>query len=366
MRLGVRECLVDGRRVAGDVVIEGSKIAAIGVPPAGERGLAVPGFIDVQVNGFGGIDFAAADVDGYRTAGAAMAATGVTAYQPTYICLPEAQYEPALSVASAAQRLDDAPRLLGVHLEGPFLSPDQPGAHDPANMRPPDLNVARTLLAAGPVTYTTVAPELPGALELIDFFIDAGVTVALGHSDADAAAAAAGFDRGAGAVTHLFNAQRRWRHRDPGIAGTALIRDDVVITVILDGHHLAAETVELIRRCAAGRIVPITDAISAAGRPDGEYWIGDRRVTVRSTVAALEDGTLAGSVLTMDQAVRNFVELGATPEEALDGVARVPATLLGRNELGVLAPGTPADIVVLDDGLRVTRTLVGGRELFSA
>jgi N-acetylglucosamine-6-phosphate deacetylase len=325
----------------------------------------VPGFVDVQVNGFAGVDFSTCDVDGYREAAQAMAATGVTAYQPTYICMPEDAYRPALAIAARAQREVPGPRLIGVHLEGPFLSPQRAGAHDPANTRTPDAAWPAGILAAGPVTYTTIAPELPGAPDLIRIFTAAGVTVALGHSDADAATAAAGFDAGARAVTHLFNAQRPWRHRDPGIAGAALVRDDVTVTIILDGHHLAPETVELVRRCAPGRIALITDAISAAARPDGSHALGDRRVIVDGGVARLPDGTLAGSVLTMDAAVRNFVGLGASLEEAVGAATAVPARLLGRTSLGAIAVGAPADLTILDEDLQVVRTLVAGVETHS-
>ena len=365
MRLGVRESLVDGTLVPGDISVENGVITAVGLLPAGARHTAVPGFIDIQVNGFAGADFSTCDVDGYRTAAGAMAATGTTAYQPTYICMPEATYPSALAVAAEAQAVIAAPRLLGVHLEGPFLSPQRIGAHDPAHSRRPDRAWFDAALRAGPVTYTTIAPELPGAVELIAHCVAAGVTVALGHSDADAADARAGFDAGATAVTHLFNAQRPWQHRDPGISGAALVRDGVVLTLILDGHHLAPATVEMVRRCAPGRIALITDAISAAGRGDGGYELGDRRVTVRNGVARLDDGTLAGSVLTIDRAVRNFVALGATVPEAIDAVTGVPARLLGRPDLGSLAIGTPADITVLDDELTVQRTVVAGREIWT-
>jgi N-acetylglucosamine-6-phosphate deacetylase len=366
VRLGVRACLVGDRLVPGDLVVDGGEITDVGAAPAGSRGTAVPGFVDVQVNGFAGTDFATAGVEGYRTAAAAMAAFGVTSYQPTYICLPEHSYPEALAVAAEARRSVGAPRLLGVHLEGPFLSPARTGAHDPANTRLPDPDWAADVLGLGPVSYTTVAPELPGALEVIRRFVAAGVVVALGHSDAESGAAHAGFDAGARAVTHLFNAQRPWRHRDPGIAGAALVRDEVALTVILDGHHLAPETVEMIRRCAPGRMVLITDSISAAGRGDGEYPLDDRTVTVRDEVARLADGTLAGSVLTMDRAVRNLIGLGASFEEAVAAATATPASLIGRPELGSLEPGTPADVAVLDDDLSVERTLVGGTEIHAA
>jgi N-acetylglucosamine-6-phosphate deacetylase len=222
------------------------------------------------------------------------------------------------------------------------------------------------MLSRGPVTYTTIAPELSGAIGLIRYFVAAGVIVALGHSDADAPAADAGFDAGARAVTHLFNAHRPWRQCRPGLAGAALKRNDVTLTVILDGNHLPREMVGTIRRAAPGRIGLITDAISAAGRPSGKYPLGDRTVNVADGVARLADGTLAGSVLTMDRAVRNFVDLGASVAEAVGAATAVPARLLARPELGSLEPGTPADVVVLDDALGVQRTLVAGAEVFAA
>jgi hypothetical protein len=201
----------------------------------------------------------------------------------------------------------------GMHLEGPFLSPIRCGAHDPANMPEPSVEVVDRLLAAGTIAHMTLAPERPGALDVIERLVAAGVTVGIGHSDATAAEAHAAFDFGARSVTHLFNAQRPWSHRDPGIAGAALVRDDVFLTVIVDGVHLAPDAVRLAARCAGDRLVLITDAIAATGMGDGTYPLGDRTVTVHGPEARLEDGTLAGSVLTMDQAVRNLIDLGLDP-----------------------------------------------------
>ncbi len=363
MRLGVARALVNGSIVDGDIDVIDGIVANVGLHPAAGSGLAVPGFIDLQVNGFAGVDFAAASAEDYRIAAAAMAATGVTAFQPTFICLPGDRYPPVLAAVATAQQQPESPRLLGAHLEGPFLSPARPGAHDPANMLEPSIAAADQLLASGPVSCMTVAPERPGALALIDHLVGEGLTVAIGHSDADAATAHSAIDTGATLVTHLFNAQRPWRHRDPGIAGAALVRNDVAVSVILDGHHLAAETVEMIRRCAPGRMVLITDAIAAAGQPDGAYSLGDRTVIVTDGLAHLENGTIAGSVLTMDGAVRNLLTAGATLVEAIEAATLVPARVIGRPELGTIAPGTPADIAVLDDELRVTRTLVAGVEI---
>lgn len=364
MKLDVAAALVEGEIVPGDVIVEDGSVSRVAAMPAGRSGLALPGLVDLQVNGFAGVDFATSDAAGYARAAAAMAATGVTAYQPTFICMPWSSYETSLAIAAEAQRTVAAPRLVGVHLEGPFLSLQRSGAHDPANAMPPDVERLDELLSWGPVTTMTLAPELPGALEVIDRLVAADVTIACGHTEATAAAAHAAFDRGASLVTHVFNAQRPWQHRDPGISGAALARDDVAVSIILDGYHLAPETVTMIRRCAPGRIVLITDAIAAAARPDGTYALGDRSVTVTDGLARLEDGTIAGSVLTMDGAVRAMLEHGADLAEAVAAATTTPTRVLGRPDLGRLTPGAPADIAVVDDAMTVTRTLVEGVEVY--
>jgi N-acetylglucosamine-6-phosphate deacetylase len=364
VKLGVRAALVDGAIIPGDVTVEGDRISRVGVQPAGLGGLAAPGLIDVQVNGFAGIDFTTASPDDYDAVAAAMAASGVTSFQPTLISLPETAYLAALERLAAGAT--DQARVLGMHLEGPFLSPVRRGAHDQANMVDPDPALATRLIDAGPVTHMTIAPELPGALDLIELLIARNVTVAVGHSDADAATAHAAFDRGARSVTHLFNAQRPWAHRDPGIAGAALTRRDVFLTAIVDGIHLAAETVRLAATAAGSRFVLMTDAIAAAGQPEGTYELGDRTVHVADGVCRLDDGTLAGSVLTMDQAVRNLLELGFGVPQAVAAATTAPAELVRRPELGTLRPGTPADVCILDDAFQVVRTIVAGKETFAS
>lgn len=365
-RLGVSAAVVGGGLVRGDVAVADGRVVEVGLSPAGRGGLAVPGFVDVQVNGFAGVDVAAADLDGYRRMATAMAATGVTAYQPTLVSLPEAAYADPMKIARAAQAESLDARLLGVHLEGPFLSPARSGAHDPANLRNPDPALSDRLRALGPVSHVTLAPELPGALHLIADLAAAGVTVAVGHTNADATLAHAAFDRGARSVTHLFNAMRPFGHRDPGIAGVALARRDCVVTVIADGIHLAPETLTLVHEAKRGRLALITDAIAATGQADGPNVLGDRTVDVRDGTARLADGTLAGSVLTMDAAVRALMAAGATVTEAVHAATLVPAELAGRPELGTLTPGTPADLVVLDEEFHVKQTLLIGRETYSA
>ena len=365
MRLGVEAAIVEGRLLRGDVEVADGRIVSVGLAPnsGGGGGIAVPGFVDLQVNGFGGVDFAAADHAGYKLAGEALLDSGVTAYQPTLITAPE---EDLIAALREVPTEPVGPRILGVHLEGPFLSPNRLGAHPAASRRDPDRDLLERLLAAGPVGYMTLAPELEGALELVDLLHERGVVVSCGHSDATAEQAAAAFDRGVGTVTHLFNAMRPLGHRDPGIAGAALVRDEVIVQVILDGHHLAEETAKVVWRTAAGRVALVTDAIAATGVGDGSYRLGEVEVEVRDGVARRADGVLAGSVVTMIEAVRNLHALGASFVEAVAAATSIPALVARRPELGVLRQGGDADLVVLDDDLEIRRVLRGGRERVAA
>jgi N-acetylglucosamine-6-phosphate deacetylase len=362
MRLGVEAALVDGVLVRGDVEIAGGIVQRVGVGGSG-RGLAVPGFVDLQVNGFAGIDLAGADLDAYARAGEALLETGTTAYQPTFISAPEAE----MTAAVAGMPADSSgPRIIGAHLEGPFLSTQQPGAHDPAMLRAPDLGLLGRLLAAGTVSEMTLAPELPGALELVDALLARGIVVSAGHTDATAAEAHQAFDRGVTTVTHLFNAMRRPSARDPGIGFAALARPDVRVQLIVDGHHLAPDTVRVAWAAAAGRFALVTDAVAAARSGDGTFTLGGQPLLAADGVVRRPDGQLAGSALTMIGAVRNLHALGVPLEGALSAASVVPARIAGRPELGSIAPGSPADVVVLDDRLEVRRVLVDGRDRLAA
>jgi N-acetylglucosamine-6-phosphate deacetylase len=358
MRLGVSAALVDGRLLPGDVEVDDGVVRAVGVGAGNGHGrIAAPGFVDLQVNGFAGVDFHAADLGGYRRAGEALLETGTTAFQPTFVTAPEVDVVDAL----AAMPPDGCgPRVLGAHLEGPFISPRRLGAHDAGAARAPDLALLRRLLDAGPVSQMTLAPELPGALALVDELVARGVTVSCGHSDATAAEAHLAFDRGARTVTHLFNAMRRAVPRDPGIAMAALSRPDVAVQAIVDGHHLATETVLVAWQAAAGRFALVTDAMAAAGMGDGRFSLGGSEVRAENGVVTRDDGTLAGSTLTMIDAVRNLHALGVELEDALAAASEVPARIAGRDDLGRIRVGAPADLVVLDDRLELRRVLVGG------
>jgi N-acetylglucosamine-6-phosphate deacetylase len=367
VRLGVSAALVDGTLIDGDVTIDGDSVTAVGVSADGGRGLAVPGFVDAHINGIAGVDFLSADADGYAHAAEALAAVGVVAYQPTFVSSPPEAYDAPLAAAAAAMTAGDGgARVLGVHLEGPFLSREWPGAHDPSNLLAPDTELADRLCEAGSVSMVTLAPELADALELVERLVGRGITVSVGHSDADAATAHAAFDRGARAITHVHNAHRRWRPRDPGPAGVALVRPDVWVQAIVDGVHLAPESALGAFLAARERFCLVTDAVEAAGMPSGSYRLGDRDVHVEDGAVRLADGTLAGSVLTMDSAVRNLVRSGAPLADAMHAASTAPARLLGRDDLGVLRPGVAANIAVLNDELEVERTVVSGNEAFAA
>ncbi len=360
MRLGVGAALVDGTLLPGDVEVADGKIAAVGLASPNGGGIASPGFVDLQVNGFAGVDFFSADADGYRRAGKALLECGVTAYQPTFITSPEQELVGALAEVPANGA---APRVLGAHLEGPFISAERLGTHPADARRDPDRALLERLLAAGPVSHVTLAPELPGALELVELLRERGVTVSCGHSDATAAEAREAFARGVKTVTHIFNAMRPFAAREPGLAGAALVTSDVVVQVILDGVHLADDTARLVWQAAAGRVALVTDAIAAAHAGDGTYTIAGVDFEVEDGVARNAERVLAGSTVCMIDAVRNLVALGAPLEAALSAATALPARIAARPELGTLAPGTVADVVVLDDSLDIRRVLLHGEDV---
>ena len=359
-RLGVEAALVQGELLPGDVEVADGRIAAVGVDGRGGRGIAAPGFVDLQVNGFAGVDFASADTDGYRRAGTALLETGVTAFQPTLITSPEEELTAALREVPPNGA---APHVLGAHLEGPFLAPERLGTHPASARRDPDTAMLERLLAAGPVAHVTLAPELPGALELVDLLRARGVTVSCGHSNATADEARDAFAHGVRTVTHIFNAMRPFAAREPGLAGAALAAEEVLIQVILDGVHLANETAKLVWQAAAGRVALVTDAVAGAGIGDGNYRLGSVEFSVENGIARRADRVLAGSTVTMIEALRNLVALGAPLAGALAAATEVPARIARRDDVGRLAPGAPADLVVLSEELELERVLAAGEDV---
>lgn len=307
MRLDVQAALVRGELVPGDVEIQDGVIVDVGLPGGSRGRVAVPGFVDLQVNGYGGIDFLSASTLDYDMAGGALLEGGVTAYQPTFITAPESAMLDALR---AMPPNGSSPRVVGAHVEGPFLSPERLGTHPLEHRRDPDLALLERLLDAGRVTEFTLAPELAGADALIKRLLEREIVVSAGHTNATAAQAHAAFDLGVSTVSHLFNAMRPFRSRDPGIVGVALTRRDVYVQMIVDGHHLADETVRLIWAAAGGRVALVSDATAGAAGVTGPYQLGDMAIDVSDGVPMRGDGVWAGTVLTMIEAVRNLHEIG--------------------------------------------------------
>jgi N-acetylglucosamine-6-phosphate deacetylase len=361
--LGVSAALVDGDLVPGDVRVDGDTITEVGLPPAAGGRIATPGLVDLQVNGFAGVDLMAASVEEMRALAAALPKHGVTAFLPTLITAPAADTDRALDRLGEAFATYDGTtaRCLGVHLEGPYLSPRRLGTHPPEHRRDPDLAELTAWRRRGDVVAVTLAPELPGALDLVKGLAADGVLVSLGHSDATAHEAGLGFDAGARTVTHLFNAMSPLHHREPGLPGAALARPDITVQLVLDGHHLAPEVVKVVWAAARGRVVLVTDATAAAGRPDGQFVLAGVDLDVTDGAVRNADGSLAGSALTLPAAVANAVDLGIDVVEALRAVTSRPAALIGRDDVGVLRPGARADIAVFDADLVLERTYLGGQ-----
>jgi N-acetylglucosamine-6-phosphate deacetylase len=362
VRLGVAAALVGGAWLPGDVLVRGGRIESVGWLGSLARGsaVAIAGFVDLQVNGYAGVDLAGADRAGYELAGRSLLAAGTTAYQPTFVTAPPEAMRESLR-AMPAPGADIGPRVIGAHLEGPFISPQRRGAHDPRFVAEPELELLRSLLASGPVTRVTLAPELPGALELVDELVGHGVAIAAGHTAATAAQAHAAFDRGVRSVAHLHNSMAPGTHREPSIVAAALAREDVVVELIVDGHHLAADTVLATWRAATGRLALVSDAVAAAGAGTGDFVLGGGTIRAGGDGAVRRpDGRLAGTVLSLHDAVCNLHALGVPLEQALTAATATPAGVCGRSDLGDLRPGTVADIVVLDDRLAIERVLVAG------
>lgn len=334
--------------------------------------LASVGLIDLQVNGAAGHDLTS-EPESIWGVGAALTRYGVTAFLPTLV-------SPAFDVVdrACAALLAGPPAgyagatPLGWHVEGPFLAPARAGAHDPASLRAPDAAAIAQWSPNRGVRMVTLAPELPGALDLVRALAGRGVVVSLGHSDATTEAAAAAFDAGARSVTHLFNAMakpaRSQPFEMPGLAAAALADDRVTVGLIPDGLHVNRDLLARVRHMVgAARFAIVTDAIAALGLPPGRHRLANRDIVVDGTSARLPNGVLAGSVLSMDQGVRRLAAFAAVgPAEALLAATAVPARLLELPDRATLAPGGEGDVVLLNPSLAPVLTIVGGRIAYDA
>jgi N-acetylglucosamine-6-phosphate deacetylase len=361
----------------GFVLVTDGRVAEVGRgTPVGRPDLAlgsgylVPGLIDLQVNGSFGVNLADVEPAGWAHVAGRLPETGTTAFLPTFVTAPLGELGAALR--RAAGLVADPPagaRVLGVHMEGPFLAAARAGAHRRDWIVPPSPEAVASLLAAGAgaLRVVTLAPEVEGGLAAVKALASAGMVVSVGHSDATARQVAAAADAGALMVTHLFNAQRPLHHREPGVVGQALTDPRLTCGLIADLTHVAAAACAIAFAAAPGRICLVTDASAAAGMAPGRYRLGGKLVEARpgdDGAPRLADGTLAGSVLRMDRAVANAVAAGVGLAEAVAAATRIPADVLGRSDLGRLKPGAAADLVWLGEDLRAQATWVAGERVY--
>jgi N-acetylglucosamine-6-phosphate deacetylase len=326
--------------------------------------LVVPGFVDLHVHGGAGGDTMRGEADVRRLA-RFHAGHGTTSLLPTTVTAPDADILAAAEGVAAVMARPEpgAATVLGLHLEGPFISPKRLGAQPPF-ARPPDLALFEDLRARVPVRVCTFAPEEDKGFAFLRVATAAGCRCQIGHSDASFEQVLEALEAGAAGFTHLFNAMRPFQPRDPGVAGAALLAAPYA-ELIPDLLHVAPAAIRLALRCVPG-LYAITDAMEAAGCPDGVYHLGRHEVVKQGEFARLRDGTLASSVLTMDQAFRNLVGLGLTPEDAVRRTSTLAAEHIGLADRGRLEPGARADILVLDADLRLRRVFAGGEECLVA
>lgn len=375
--------LTAGRLITADSIVEhprieidadGIIVSIVSGETAGLTTTLSPAFFDIHVHGAAGADAMQGTPEALATIGGFLATRGVAHYLATTVTAP---IDPTLhaleGIADAieAQQGPGSAKPVGIHLEGPFISHAKRGVHPPANIQAPSIPLFERMqqAARGHIRLLTIAPETPGALELIAFARAAGTRVSIGHSDANAAQARAAIAAGAESATHTFNAMRRLDHREPAIAGVVLDCETLYAELICDGIHVAPELVRLwLKAKGEDRAILVTDGISATGMPDGNYMLGELEVTVADgrclSTRDLAEGTetLAGSVLTMDRAIANLQAFtGATLAKAVRLASRNPARMLGLEALGTVAAGQPANLNVFSRDGVLQQTLLFGR-----
>lgn len=355
--------LVDGRIAA---IGEAADAAIAGDRPLLDAGglIAAPGLVELQINGALGVDLTHEPERLWEVA-AALPRHGVTSFLPTLVSPTFDTVQRARAVLAAGPPADDrgaAP--LGLHVEGPFLSPGRRGAHRRTALRPPDIDATAEWSREGGVRLVTLAPELPGALELARALVARGVVVSAGHSSATLEQARAGFDAGIRCATHLFDAMPHLDHRAPGLVGAALADRRVTFSIIADGVHVDPVVVDLAWRIGGReRLALVTDATAGLGMPPGRYRLAAATVSVDEGAVRLGK-RLAGSVLSLDRAVRNLAAFtGCSLDDALSAASEVPARLLGEPDRGRLVVGSRADLVLVTAAGEVVATIVGGRQI---
>ncbi len=367
--------LIDGRFTAGTITVEDGIIRAVG-PKGSSDGrrdehaasidadglMVVPGFIDLQINGGYGHDIAA-DPQSMWALGSRLPATGVTAFLPTIISSPPTTTDAAIEAIGNRPAQHRGAEPIGLHFEGPMLSRQRPGAHPIGELVDPDPAVITGWSRPKGVALVTLAPELLGASNTIETLVERGVAVSAGHTEATAEDAAVAIEAGMSMVTHLFNAMAPLEHRRPNLVGRALADDRLTVGVIADGVHVDPLVVATAWRAKGpNRLALVTDAVAPMGLGAGRYRLGSGYITADDRSVRNDDGVLAGSILTMNQAVRNLIEFsGCDIVDAIATVTTTPASLLGETIRGRIGPGAVGDLVLLDRDLNVQLTVCGGR-----
>ncbi len=360
---GGRELPPSRIEIQGDRIIRIEPSARpLHVDVAVEDGWILPGLIDVQVNGAGGVDLTSAiePDSALEHVARTLAPHGVTAFCPTVVSSRKETILERLA-AYGPRRITGGAESLGAHIEGPFIDPQHRGVHDPSMLRAATADEIRCWLSTGTPAIATLAPEQPGGLEAIAQLTRAGVVVSLGHSGATAQQAQEGFAAGARMATHLFNAMPPLHHRRPGLVGAALA-STAVLGIITDGVHVDPLVLDLVvRRAGVGRVALISDALAAAGVPPGESVLGDQVIVSDGRSVRRTDGTLAGSAMLLDGCLRNAIGwLELPPADVVRMATQTPADALGLSNKGRVAEGADADVAIVDTDWQVVRTIVAG------
>ena len=364
----------------GRVIIDGPLIRDVGtaetitIPSGAERVDAsqmfvTPGFVEPHIHGCGGVDLMDGTHESLNVVSRTLPRHGTTSFLATTVSSPSDVLTAAIEkIGGQIARHFDGAQPLGIHLEGPFISPVKRGTHKVANVSVPDASLFQQWIRAAnnSVRLVTLAPELPGTREVVRIARDAGIVVAMGHSNATFQEAHSAAGDGVCYAVHTFNAMRAFSHRDPGIVGEVLSDDRIFAEIIADGIHVDRSVVRLFARAKGReRVLLVTDAISATDMPDGRYMLGNDTVDVSGGVCRDSEGRLAGSTLTQDVALHNFVQWSGWPfEDALLGLTLNPARALNLEKKGMLEPGADADVVLMDQTFRIMKTFVKGRLVF--
>jgi len=365
----------------GVVVFEDGKITALGqknrvrVPKSAKvmdasGKIVAPGFVDIHVHGGKRRDIMDASYEAVKEIAKFLVSHGTTSFVPTTISAPRPDLLRAVrAVKTAMEKGTDGAEVLGAHLEGPYISLEKRGAHDVNYVRLPSIDEFEELWESSnrAVKVVTLAPELEGSKVLIQKLRELGIVASIGHSNATYIQAVDAIKHGVRHATHMFNRMSGFDPREPGVVGAVLVHDELTAELICDGIHVHPAAMNLLTRVKGPeRVVLVTDAIRAAGMPDGEYALGKQRIIVKDGVSRLESGDFAGSTLTMDRAVRNIMKLIGTPLQTAVKMATInPAAVVNVDEnKGSLETGKDADIVIIDDQINVYLTIVKGKILY--